>query len=176
MKLTTSIAVASLVLLTAACDEGKPTSEGSDTKPAPSAAASGETKGAVDEAKPEKLDSASLEQLADAVTFEQGEAKDGTFTGKLKNTGSHDIKLLSFDAFAYGEDGALLERVEGKHNKKLAAGESADIEVGPFAKAKGQQGVTIEVVVGWMNVDGTSYQRPVPKDRAKGGPNNALKK
>ncbi|MDI1450064.1 hypothetical protein [Polyangium sp. 6x1] len=55
-------------------------------------------------------------------------------------------------------------------------GKDAEITLGPFDKAAGNADATIEVVVSWMNVDGTSWQRPVPKDRAKGGPNNMLKK
>ena len=127
-------------------------------------------------AKPKKLDSAGLEKVADSVKFTQASDEEGTFTGKLENTSEHDIGRLEYKAFAYGDDDKLIEMVAGKFPKKLAAGKSAEVKVGPFKKAAGKSGVTIEVVVSWMNVSGTSYQRPVPKDRAKGGPNNALKK
>lgn len=127
-------------------------------------------------AEPKKLDSAGLEALADAVKFEQGAATEKGWSGKLNNTADHGIKLLEYKAFAYDKDGKLIEAIDGKLPKALDAGKSADIEVGPFAKAAGKADVTVEVVVSWMNVDGTSWQRPVPKDRAKGGPNSALKK
>ena len=44
---------------------------------------------------------------------------------------------------------------------------------GKIDKAAGKADTTVEVVVSWMNVEGTSWQRPVPADRPKGGPNNA---
>jgi len=179
MKTKLVVCTGFLLLSTAACDSA---SDKPADKPAASAKAdttaaakpSGDTKAA--KAKPEKLDSDGLEKLADTVKFTQGEEKDGKFSGKLENAGSHDIGRMEYKAFAYDDGDKLLEMVKGKYPKKLAAGASADIEVGPFTKTAGKSGVTIEVVVSWMNVDGTSYQRPVPKDRAKGGPNNALKK
>ncbi len=170
----------------AGCDEQKPAestpaataSEKSkyakvDSKAKDSGNSDAKTKPAA--AKPEKLDKDGLEKLADSVAFTHGDEADGKFKGKIENKGTHDIGRLEYNAFAYGEDDKLIEMVKGKFPKKLAAGKSVELEVGPFPKAKGQK-VTIELVVSWMNVDGTSYQRPVPKDRAKGGPNNALKK
>lgn len=127
-------------------------------------------------AKPEKLDQNGLEKIADSVKFTQSGEKDGKFTGKLENTSGNDIGMLEYDAFAYGKDDKLLEMIKGKYSRKLAAGKSVDLEVGPFKKAAGKKGVVVQVVVSWMNVNGTSWQRPVPKNRPKDGPNDALKK
>ncbi len=190
MKLTTALGPALLsVLFLAACDEKK--EDVSSDKPLASAQADGPAKAeaqddatkparaeekAEEKADPSKLDSAGREAVADAVVFKQGAEKDGLFSGKLENSSKYDIALLSFKAFAYDGEGKLLEMVEGKHNKKLEAGQSVDVEVGPFKAAAGNNDVSVEVVVGWMNIGGTSWQRPVPKDRKKGGPNNALAK
>jgi hypothetical protein len=148
----------------------------SSSKPAPAKSASAGSFAATASASAEKLDSAGLEKVADSVTFTQASDKDGTFSGKLANASTHAISGLEYDAFAYGKDSKLIERIEGKLPAGLGAGASSDIQVGPFKGAAGKDGVTVEVVVSWMNVDGTSFQRPVPKDRAKGGPNNMLKK
>lgn len=166
-------------LLLVGC-ESKP--EGNDTKPtttasaAAAASAAPQNEAAPAKAEPKKLDSAAIEAVADAVKFEQGAVADKGFSGKLKNTSEQGIKMLEYKAFAYDKDGKLIEMISGKYAKALDAGQAADITVGPFDKAAGNADVAVEVVVSWMNVEGTSWQRPVPKDRAKGGPNNALKK
>lgn len=176
---TTLFSVTLGALLLVGCGQSKP--EGNDAKPTTSAApaaASAAPQASAEPAKaePKKLDSAALEAVADAVKFEQAAAADKGFSGKLKNTSEQGIKMLEYKAFAYGKDDKLIEQISGKFQKALDAGQAADITVGPFEKAGGQADVTIEVVVSWMNVEGTSWQRPVPKDRAKGGPNNMLKK
>ncbi|MDI1436107.1 hypothetical protein [Polyangium sorediatum] len=168
-------------LLLAGCGQSK--TETNQDKPAAEASAKGADATAAPKkeaepakAEPKKLDKEALEGIADAVKFEQGAVADKGFSGKLKNTSEQGIKMLEYDAFAYGKDDKLVERISGKFPKGLEAGKDAEITVGPFDKAAGKADVTIEVVVSWMNVDGTSWQRPVPKDRAKGGPNNMLKK
>jgi hypothetical protein len=166
------------LLSTAACDK-KPKDDADPPKPAvPAAGQSAEPKTEPAAAKPaeEKLDTNALEAVADAVKFEQAGATAKGFNGKLTNTSQHAISMLEYKAFAYDKSGKLIESIAGKYSKALDAGKSADLEVGPFTKAAGKPDVTVEVVVSWMNVNGTSFQRPVPKDRAKGGPNNALKK
>lgn len=180
-KLLGSFLIATFALT--ACDRGdQQAPEATTAKPTATAPATAEAKSedapAGDDAKaePKKLDKDGLEAVADAVKFDQGDATDKGFKGKLENTSEHAIGRLEYKAFAYDDSDALIEMISGKHPKALDAGASAEIEVGPFEKAAGKEGVTVEVVVSWMNVGGTSYQRPVPKDRAKGGPNNALKK
>lgn len=173
MKTKQILPFAASALLLAAC--GNDAKSGAEPGAMASGTASAATATATASAEPKKLDSAGLEALADAVKFEQGAAADKSYKGKLTNSSDHGIRLLEYKAFAYDKDGKLIEMIAGKYAKALDAGKSADIEVGPFDKAAGKADA-VEVVVSWMNVDGTSWQRPVPKDRAKGGPNNALKK
>jgi hypothetical protein len=179
MKTKLIVCAGILLLSAAACDNSsdkadEPAASSAKADTSAAGTASGDTKPA--KAEPKKLDSSGLEKLADDVAFSQAEEKDGKFSGKLENAGGNDIGRLEYKAFAYDDAGKLLEMVKGKYPRKLAAGASVDLEVGPFTKTAGKSGVTVELVVSWMNVDGTSWQRPVPKDRPKGGPNNALKK
>ncbi|HVK64144.1 MAG TPA: hypothetical protein VM694_06715 [Polyangium sp.] len=182
MKTNVLLPVALGAMLLAGCGQSK--TDASQDKPAAEASAksAGDANAAPKKeaeppkAEPKKLDKEALEAIADAVKFEQGAVADKGFSGKLKNTSEQGIKMLEYDAFAYGKDDKLVEMISGKFPKGLEAGKDVEITVGPFDKAAGKADVTIEVVVSWMNVEGTSWQRPVPKDRAKGGPNNMLKK
>ena len=181
MKMTpvACVAVAALVLVGCGDDKTGAAGSASSAPPAKTSAAPKESSApkAADTAAPKSsADKPDYDAVADAVKFTQGAEKDGTFAGKLENTSKQSMSGLEYDAFAYEKDGKLLERVTGKLPSGLEAGKSADIEVGPFKAAKGKKDVSVEVVVAWMNVNGTSWQRPVPKDRPKGGPNNMLKK